>query len=176
MEALLRRHYDRWFALSRRLMGSAADAHDATQEAVISIVRGLARFDGRSSFTTWSYRVVTNACLDELRRQKRRPVAAVQRDDADHPLREIADASAPFDERLVDRDALDSALARISVEFREPVILRDLCGLDYQDIAELLDIPPGTVRSRISRGRSALAGLLGGNQPPLPGVQGSHDE
>jgi RNA polymerase sigma-70 factor (ECF subfamily) len=176
METLLRRHYDRWFAVSRRLLGSASDAHDATQEAVISIVRGLPRFDGRSSFTTWSFRVVTNACLDELRRQKRRPIAAVQRDDADHPVREIADSSPAFDGRLVDRDALDTALARISVEFREPVVLRDLCGFDYQEIAELLGIPPGTVRSRISRGRAALAGLLGGNQPPLPGVQGPHDE
>lgn len=168
MEALLRRHYDRWFAVSRRLMDSVADAHDATQEAVISIVRGLGRFDGRSSFTTWAYRVVTNACFDELRKQKRRPIAVIQRDDTELPPREIVDTSPAFDEGLVERDALDSALARISVEFREPVILRDLCGFDYQEIADLLGIPPGTVRSRISRGRAALAALLDGNQLPPP--------
>ena len=64
LAALLRRHYDRVHAICRRLAGNAADADDATQEAVMAIVRGLPRFDGRAAFLTWAYRVATNACLD----------------------------------------------------------------------------------------------------------------
>jgi RNA polymerase sigma-70 factor (ECF subfamily) len=73
LDALLRRHHDRIRALARRLCGNDADAADATQEALISIVRGLPRFDQRAAFGTWAYRVATNACLDELRRRARRP-------------------------------------------------------------------------------------------------------
>ena len=71
LDTLLRRHYDRIYAICRRIAGNDADAADATQDALMSIVRGLERFDGRSTFSTWSYRVATNACLDELRRRKR---------------------------------------------------------------------------------------------------------
>jgi len=163
LDALLRRHYDRIHAICRRLAGNAADADDATQEAVLAIVRGLPRFDGRAAFTTWSYRVATNACLDELRRRGRRPVPVEAVGDerggsggasgpgpAVDPRPGVADA-------LADRLEVDAALATLPLEFRAPVVLRDLCQLDYAEIAETLDIPPGTVRSRIARGRAALA-------------------
>ncbi|MDE0668464.1 MAG: RNA polymerase sigma factor, partial [bacterium] len=71
MEILLRRHYPRVYAVCRRLAGNDADAADAAQEALIAISRGLKRFDARSSFTTWSYRVATNTCLDEVRSSQR---------------------------------------------------------------------------------------------------------
>src|SRR3954447_26911510 len=74
LEALLDRHHDRIYAICRRLTGNDADAADASQEALIAIVRGLPRFDGRSQFSTWSYRIAVNASLDELRRRKRRPL------------------------------------------------------------------------------------------------------
>src|SRR5829696_9779462 len=77
LDELLRRHYDRVHAVCRRIAGSARDADDAAQEAMIGIVRGLPRFDGRSQFSTWVYRIATNAALDELRRRKRRPSLAV---------------------------------------------------------------------------------------------------
>ncbi|MBI5089013.1 MAG: sigma-70 family RNA polymerase sigma factor, partial [Actinobacteria bacterium] len=73
MDQLLRLHYDRMFAVSRRILGNDSDAADATQEAMISVVRSLSKFDGRSTFGTWAYRITTNACLDELRRRRRRP-------------------------------------------------------------------------------------------------------
>jgi RNA polymerase sigma-70 factor (ECF subfamily) len=76
LEQLLRRHHDRVRALARRLCGNDADAADATQEALLAIVRGIGRFDQRAAFGTWVYRVATNACLDELRRRARRPVPA----------------------------------------------------------------------------------------------------
>jgi RNA polymerase sigma-70 factor (ECF subfamily) len=134
------------------------------QEAMLAIVRGLERFDGRAAFTTWSYRVATNACLDELRRRSRRP-------DPGLPDYEQADdtyvgGSAPRDpgETVSAQIDVDTGLAALPEEFRAPVVLRDIAGLDYADIADLLNLAPGTVRSRIARGRARLADALTGNQ------------
>jgi RNA polymerase sigma-70 factor, ECF subfamily len=147
--------------LCRRLAGNDADAADATQEALITVVRRLDRYDGRARFTTWLYRVVTNACLDELRRRSRRPTPT-----DDVYLAERPASDAPVDGATADRLDIDAALAKLAPEFRAPVVLRDLCGLDYAEIAEVLELPPGTVRSRISRGRGALAHVLAGNPEP----------
>jgi RNA polymerase sigma-70 factor (ECF subfamily) len=157
LEALLRRHHDRLAALCRRLCGNDADAADATQEALLAIVRGLHRFDGRSAFATWAHRVTTNACLDELRRRGRRPRA-----DADAGERLVATASDPADVAAASID-VDAALAGLAPEFRAAVVLRDLCALDYAEIAAVLEVPVGTVRSRIARGRAAVAEYLRGN-------------
>ncbi len=112
LDALLRRHYDRVHAVCRRIAGSSRDADDATQEAMISIVRGISRFDGRSAFSTWIYRIATNAALDELRRRRRRPALHVVADDGPEP--EVAD---PLAERrlegVVERLSIDDALAAL---------------------------------------------------------------
>lgn len=165
MDQLLRSHYDRIYAICRRIAGNDADASDAAQEALMAIVRGLPKFDNRSAFSTWSYRVATNACLDELRRRKRRPTPAVV-DEHDAWSERTPDDRAPaFDEQLAVSDEIQAALQQLPEEFRMPVLLRDCAGLDYAEIAETLGIPPGTVRSRIARGRSKLAELLQpGNQ------------
>jgi len=162
LDRLLRRHHDRIHALARRLTGNDADAADATQEALIAIVRGLPRFDQRAAFGTWAYRVATNACLDELRRRSRRP-----RPDPDAFLRVPATASDPADVAGARID-VDAALAELPIEFRAAVVLRDLCALDYAEIGEVLGIPAGTVRSRIARGRAQLAASFGeaGNSDP----------
>jgi RNA polymerase sigma-70 factor, ECF subfamily len=141
------------------MTGNDADASDATQEALLALVRGLPRFDGRSSFVTWSYRVATNACLDELRRRKRRPL----------PVDElIAPAVGTHDiaGSVTDRLTVDAALATLPPEFRAAVVLRDVCALDYAEIGEVLGVPAGTVRSRIARGRAAVAAQLAGNSEP----------
>ncbi len=154
LDALLRRHYERIWALCRRLAGNHADAEDATQEALIALARGLPSFDGRAAFTTWSYRVATNACLDELRRRARRPAPA--------PTDEIVVVDrSPLPDQVGDRLDIDAALAHLPDEFRVAVVLRDLCDLEYSEIASLLGLPPGTVRSRIARGRAQLARHLG---------------
>ena len=157
---LLRRHAERISGICRRLAGNDADAADATQEALIAVVRGLPRFDGRSAFSTWAYRVATNACLDELRRRRRRP-EPTDLDDLSH----LETAPSP-EEAAADRLDIDAALARLPLDFRAAVVLRDLSGLDYAEIADVLDIPVGTVRSRIARGRAALAALLEPGNPP----------
>jgi RNA polymerase sigma-70 factor (ECF subfamily) len=167
LDTLLRRHYDLVHAVCRRVLGTARDADDAAQEAMISIVRGLPRFDGRSAVTTWIYRIATNAALDEGRRRSRRPTLHVVPDPDSGP----AEPLDPDAERGIDavgeRQAIDDALAQLPEDFRVAVVLRDVADLDYAEIAEVLDLPLGTVKSRIARGRSQLAHLLG-NQPPEP--------
>jgi RNA polymerase sigma-70 factor, ECF subfamily len=167
LETLLRRHHDRLWGLCRRLTGSHADAEDALQDALIAIARGIGRYDGRAAFTTWSYRVTTNACLDELRRQRRRPMPHAAGmlgtgESPDGPGGALSAPPAPAAvEAVADRVDIDTALTLLPQDFRAAVVLRDLCDLDYAEIARVLGIPVGTVRSRIARGRSQLADLLG---------------
>jgi RNA polymerase sigma-70 factor (ECF subfamily) len=155
LEALLHRHYPRLWAVCRQMTGHDADASDATQNAMIAIVRGLPGFDGRSRFATWAYRVAVNASLDEIRRRTRR---------ATDPLDETTLPVVAGADQGIERVQVDAALRRLPPDYRAAVVLRDLCGLDYAEIAEVLEIPPGTVRSRISRGRAALVPLLDGEQ------------
>ncbi len=166
---LLARHLDRIHAVCRRICGPD-DAPDATQHALIGISRAIARFDGRAAVTTWMHRIAVNAALDEVRRAQRRAVPA-----SDRPaLLESVTAPEIGPERIVDRLDLDAALAEIPEDFRVAVVLRDVSGLDYSEIATVLSIPIGTVRSRIARGRAALAARLG-NQTPSSDVQsGDH--
>ncbi|MEM7139436.1 MAG: sigma-70 family RNA polymerase sigma factor [Actinomycetota bacterium] len=166
LDQLLRMHQDRIYAVCRRLAGNDADALDATQEALIAVVKGLPRFDGRAKFSTWAYRVATNACLDELRRRGRRPDPGLPEYETSG-LSPVG-GSAPRDPAETVSAALDvdRGLAEVPDEFRAAVVLRDVAGLDYAEIAEVLDIAPGTVRSRIARGRARLADAIGGNQNP----------
>ncbi len=125
------------------------------------MVRGLSSFGGRSKFSTWAYRVATNAALDELRRRGRRPTPA---------LIEAGDRLAAADDSgaVAARLDFEAALAELPEEYRAAVVLRDVAGCDYAEIASILQIPPGTVRSRIARGRARLADALsanGGNHP-----------
>jgi len=167
---LLQRHQARIYAVCRRLTGNDSDALDATQETMMAVIRGLASFDGRSAFSTWCYRIATNTCIDEFRRQSRRPIT-VGLDLDDGPHHRGSDLQDPVSQ-VIERDTVDAALNELPEEFRAVVILRDLLGFDYAEIAEILDLAPGTVRSRIARGRARLVDLLyendaaTGNQPP----------
>jgi len=177
LEILLDRHHDRIRAVCAKVVGRGADADDATQMALISIVKNLEKFDGRARFTTWSYRIATNAAIDELRRRKRRDADSI--DDEDGHL-QIA-AAGNMGEAVAASIDVNDALEQLSEDFRIPVILRDLVGMDYDQIAETLDIAPGTVRSRIARGRGKLADIIGdvtngGNQNPVRDVQGHDDD
>ena len=166
LEHLLTRHADRIHALCRRVIPNREDALDATQEAMLAVARGIRRFDGRAAFTTWLYRVTTNAALDELRRARRRPVPA-----------ELAERPAPgpaVDAQVDARVDIDAALATLPEEFRVAVVLRDLCDLDYATIAEVLAVPDGTVRSRIARGRVLLHERLGNPAPPPERQKSDH--
>jgi RNA polymerase sigma-70 factor (ECF subfamily) len=154
LEALLRRHYDHIYAVCRRLTGNDADAADAAQNATIAVARGLPRFDLRSQFSTWAYRIAVNCSIDEMRRRSRWPLASLE--EVPPRLSERGDDTEPSAARL----DVDSALRQLPAQFRAAVVLRDMCGLDYAEISEILGLPPGTVRSRIARGRAALVRLL----------------
>jgi RNA polymerase sigma-70 factor (ECF subfamily) len=160
LETLLDRHADRVHALCRRVLANPDDALDATQEALIAIARGITRFDGRSAFTTWLYRVATNAALDERRRRARRP------DPVDITTSDGPAAGPALDHAVAERIDVDVALRSVPDDFRVAVVLRDLCDLDYTEIAVVLGVPPGTVRSRIARGRALLAAALGNRAGP----------
>ena len=178
LDRLLRNHYDRVYAVCRHLLGNQADAADAAQNAMISAVRGLARFDGNAAFSTWIYRIATNAALDELRRRSRRPLLIDQRATGDTDLvtdRVVDRTAGEAYDTVEDRMLVGPALATIRDDYRAAVVLRDVADLDYAEIAEVLDIPPGTVRSRIARGRAALAGALGTNRPDPDVKDADHD-
>lgn len=157
------------------MCGNDADADDAAQEALLALVRGLRSYDGRAAFSTWSHRVVVNACLDELRRRSRRP-RPVDDPDARSPgvAGERAGGPTPtgpgIDDTVSDRLDLDAALMALAPELRAAVVLRDVGGHDYAAIAAILGVPIGTVRSRLSRGRARLARLIdAGNPSPTRG-------
>jgi len=156
LEVLLARHLDRVHAICRRVTGHPEDALDATQEALIAVTRGLHRYDGRSLFTTWLYRVTTNICYDHLRRRSRQPALTPR---GAGPERSDVDAAQRLDAVEV-RPELTKALSRLSDDFRAVVVLHDIEQLRYSDIAAVLDVPVGTVKSRLSRARQELARSL----------------
>lgn len=170
------------FALCLRMLGNRPDAEDATQQSLVLAVRSLSRFDGRSSFGTWMYRIATNTCLDEIRRRRRRPLLAFEPPGGSggdgaresHGARGSHDVD-PADPGDVAAARVDVAVAlgTLQVEFRAAVVLRDLCDLSYEEIATILGVPVGTVRSRIARGRAALADFMSesGNRAEASGVQ-----
>jgi RNA polymerase sigma-70 factor (ECF subfamily) len=157
---LVTRHERRVYALCLRVLGNAEDAADATQDTLLSVVRKLEGFRGDAAFTTWLHRVAMNVCYDHLRRAQRRPVLHRVLDDelppheAGPPVPDHADAIA--DEHLV-----AAALAQVPEDFRIAIVLADMQDLPYEEIAKVLDLPLGTVKSRVHRGRLALARALG---------------
>jgi RNA polymerase sigma-70 factor, ECF subfamily len=169
LETVLASHLDQVHAVCRSLCRDPADAEDATQEALIAIARSIGRFDGRSRFSTWCHRIAVNASIDELRRRKRRPDPVDLSESFDHTQdRPDLDPEAHAIGTATRQD-LRAALNDLPEEFRVPVLLRDVADLDYAEIAEILDVPPGTVRSRIARGRGRLADALSGAGRPDPG-------
>jgi RNA polymerase sigma-70 factor (ECF subfamily) len=156
-EEVYRRYGEMVFNLAYRLAGEREEAADLTQEVFLRIYRHLGRFHGRSSLKTWIYRVALNHCRSRLGR--RRPVEPLD----DGAGAEPVDPSRGPESRALAGDTgrrVAAALAGLAPAFREAVVLRDLEGLAYQEIAEVLGVRVGTVRSRIARGRDQLRELL----------------
>lgn len=170
-DLLLTRHAARAYRLAFRLTGSEADAQDAVQDGFLSAYRGLGGFRAEASFSTWLYRIVTNAALMLRRRRKRRPTtplddALPRFDDEGRHTAEPADleAAAHVEERI-DRAAL-AAHARAAVDalpeaYRAAFVLRDLEEMETAQVAELLGIGAAAVRQRVHRARLMLRGSLG---------------
>jgi RNA polymerase sigma-70 factor (ECF subfamily) len=159
-EELVRQHYQQAYTIAYRLSGSHADAEDLTQEALIRAYQSFDRYQRHLPFANWLYRIMVNLHIDELRR---RPRARVESMDALPGGLEIPDWSSDPAERLLSRELderLQVALAGLTHEFRAAVLLCDVQGFSYEEIAEIMRCSIGTVRSRVHRGRKQLRAAL----------------
>jgi RNA polymerase sigma-70 factor (ECF subfamily) len=156
---LVRRHEARVYRLCLRLIGNADDAADAAQDALVMVARKLDTFRGDARFTTWLHRVTMNVCHDHLRAAKRRP--AVLRLDDEQPERELGEPVADHASAVAAQRDVAAALRLVPQEFRAALVLADVQDLPYDEIADVLDVPVGTVKSRVHRGRIALARAMG---------------
>ena len=152
--ALIVRHYDDGLrALAYRLLGDRSRMDDALQEAYVRAYRALPSFRGDSSLGTWLYRIAYRTCLDELDRSRRVVVPLEHVRERPDPQRSVA-------ENIADRSALAAALAELAPEDRAAVLLVDAQGFDYRSAASVLDVPEGTIASRLNRARAALRRTL----------------
>ena len=168
-------HYqDRVYNTALRILGDEDQAADAAQEAFISAFRSINSFRG-GSFKAWLMRTVTNACYDELRRQKRRPTTPLEPDTADgeemDSPRWLADPNmTPAEKSEADEleHAIQHCLDALPAEFRTVVVMADLQGLDYTEVASAVHVPLGTIKSRLARARLRLRECLRSFEELLP--------
>jgi RNA polymerase sigma-70 factor (ECF subfamily) len=168
-------HYqEQAFNVAYRIMGDADSAADATQEAFIAGFRAIGRFRG-GSFKAWLLRIVTNACYDELRRRKRRPHTSLEalyvEDEAPEPDSVLASQSEhpeSYAQRMELQAAIVQCLQELSDDQRTVTVLSDIEGFSYDEIAEIVGVALGTVKSRLSRARSSLRDCLQGFTELLP--------
>ena len=163
----------RVYALTLRMCKNPADAEEAAQEAFLAAWQGLAFFRGESSFSTWLYRLASNACVDLLRREGRhRSAAGPSLNDEEVQLEVPDTAPSPQEqaERAELRQQIEAGLQALTPDHRQVLLLREMHQLSYDEIAQTLDVDVGTVKSRINRGRKQLRNFLlsSGNFSPPP--------
>lgn len=156
-DTLIRRHQDRLWGVALRTMRNADDAADALQDALVSAFRAAGSFRAESAVTTWLHRIVTNACLDLIRRRKARPATSFPGTGPGEPA-DPHDAIAERDTTMTVHDALTALPTRQ----RAAITLVDLHGYSIADTANILGVPEGTIKSRCARGRARLAAVLTG--------------
>ncbi len=169
-EELVIRHQDRVYAFSFRLLGSASLAEEAAQEVLVKVFKNLHRFRGESKFTTWLYRVTLNHCRNvqayRARRHDKRHDsldATSEDDEGGTRRRELADDKPDAEDELLHGEQLSimrEELARLDPIWKEILLLRDVEGLSYDEIGSMLELAPGTVKSRIHRARGELKNRL----------------
>ncbi len=164
-DRLMTAHEGKVFAVCLRILGDRDKALEASQETFIAVLRKAGSFQGRSAFTTWLYRIAVNSCYDVLRREGRQPAARLPE------TYQPADPSALWElEAAETRPAIERALAEMPAEYAAVVVLSDLQDLPLRTVAESLELPLGTVKSRLFRGRKQLAHALQ-NLLGVPGRQ-----
>jgi RNA polymerase sigma-70 factor (ECF subfamily) len=168
---LVAAHEDRVFAICLRMLRTREAALDATQDTFLTVFRKADRYKAQAAFSTWLYRVTVNTCYDHLRREKRK--RADQLPDSFDPI--DVQANDPFNAVEV-RPDIEEALAALSVEFRAAVVLVDLQGMSLEQASDTLDVPTGTIKSRLFRARKQLAKSLGNLGPPGEHQRGDHGE
>ncbi|MGD9498195.1 MAG: sigma-70 family RNA polymerase sigma factor [Armatimonadota bacterium] len=161
-------HYRAVYNNAYRMLGSPTAAADATQSTFLRVYEALASFRGEASFSTWLYRIGMNVCLDELRRRRNEPASLTEEAESGEPAGErdmpdeAAEPARAAEQRELQR-LVHEAIGRLAEDFRVIIVLYDIRGLSYQEIAEVLDIPLGTVKSRLNRARHALREEMAGH-------------
>ena len=176
-EELIRQYEKKVYTLCFRMCGNSEDAEEAAQDAFLALWRGIGRFRQESSLSTWIYRLATNACIDTLRRRKKQS-GSVSLDDEDLFV-DAVDTSPQPQETVEHREAqklLQEGLSALPEEYRKVLILREIEGLSYTEIAEVLEISEGTVKSRLSRARLALRTVLLRRGNLLPSTASNESE
>ena len=162
---LVERHEPRVYHLCLRIIGDPEEARDAAQEALITCWRKLDQFRGESAFTTWLHRVTVNACYDQLRKRRRQPMLHLVAEEDDRQS-EAGPAAPDHAEGIVTSAEVAAALREVPEEFRAALVLADVEDVPYDEIAAILEVAVGTVKSRVHRGRVALARALGMQREP----------
>ena len=161
--SLVERYQAAVYNLCRRLTGDPGAAEDATQEAFLSAYRSVSRFEG-GSFRSWLLRIAANECKDELRRRSRRPAESLQigvaDDEHQFDLADSSESAPEYVERIALGESIQGALMTLPFEQRQAILLSDLHGYHYEEIAEMTGSNVGTVKSRIHRGRERLRAML----------------
>ena len=176
-EELVRQYEKRVYAVALRSSGSPEDAADITQEVFLRAWRSIESFRGDSGFSTWLFRITMNLCVDHARHKNAQPQTqplVVGEEDAERP---IPDPAPTPEEHLENSELgreLAAALDEVSEEHRRIVLLRDVSGMSYTEIAEILEISEGTVKSRLSRARIALRTVLLRRGNLLPSAASNH--
>lgn len=169
---LVERHRDRLYRVCFRILGDADDAADAVQDAFLSALRKLGTFRGDAMFSTWLHRIGVNACYDILRKRARSPMLrAIEPGEAQELGEAVGDHA---DQVSGSRDAA-AALLLVPEDFRVALVLADVEDLPYERIAQILDVPVGTVKSRVHRGRIALAAAMEVSREPSPAAGPSEE-
>lgn len=163
-EELVLLHQQKIYSLCLRMSGNEDDAYDLAQDTFIKAYKSISSFKMESSISTWLYRIASNTCIDFLRRKKKRFKIVIEIDDESEAFSEIPDTSLSPQKLLEKkelREAIAEALLKLSPQHRQIVILRDINELTYTEIAEILELGEGTVKSRLSRAREQLRRALG---------------
>ena len=155
------------YTIALSIMGNRDDADDAAQEAFIKVYRSIGAFSFQAQFSTWLYRVATNVCLDALRRRKRAGAVSLDTDDEDAAPMQVPDMSPTPEDTYSQKETVSlvrQAIARLSPEHQKVIVLRDISGRSYDEIAAMERCSVGTVKSRINRARQNLKKLLEENR------------
>ena len=155
-EKLISKYEKNAFAIALRYLGDYDDASDVTQDALIKVYKNISKFRFESSFTTWLYRIVINTSKDFLKKRGNQKIISIEDSMIDIPSENKKDNPEEHAEEKEVKNKVNEALQNINEENRVVVVLKDIQGFTYDEISDILQIPIGTVRSRISRGRAML--------------------
>ncbi|OPX44620.1 ECF RNA polymerase sigma factor SigW [Ruminiclostridium hungatei] len=164
-EELSEEHYAKVYNICYRMLNNPDDAVEQAQEAFIKAFRYIKDFKGNCSFSTWLYRIATNTCLDFIRKNKNKHNISIEQETyEDITIKDRLVSDLPGPEKIAETNAqkaaIKEAMAKMSEKNRIIIVLRDFMGLSYEQVAETLETPVGTVKSRISRARAELRDLL----------------